>query len=640
MPPKTLPGIPPLDKHAVAYEKALRKDIVLPMVQRMERDWAAVEHEYHACRARLAQARAYPESLAPSLQRRAQESAQAHAARVDKYHINRSNRIYRKHLGITLTGSYQQRLIPYVEQNVALIRTIPERYLERLAKSLNDLNVKDFSDQSKVKKLLRGRPYKSTGYDLRRLTRDQNNKLVGQLSMLRQREVGIERYEWSTSNDERVRPTHVQNDGQVFAWGSPPGNGTGPPGHDVQCRCVALPVVGAVQRPEPEPQTQATGLAPPPAEQLRYDPEAGHAPLRGRDLRSWMQRRTQDAVREHKAALRTQYRELNRARRVQRRELEALHRESDLQLSRMHTAPDAEKAMWGRQALATQERIYDLMEELATQRSYLRDLARQYADPRIGYQRSEELIREFKDHWLRLEDSVPVPHNKINISIKEGGISKAERTAREVRVSNAVQDFFDMTGENPVWQQQGIIDISTTKRVTRSYYDRDARTVMLNADPYPDIVIHELAHALEHFDNEYLKRSIRYLQKRTPDEQAVRLKDVSGNKNYDSWEVTRADKWERTYTGKIYGTDYVEPGILPNPWYSEQHGNLSAAAAKKLGIVDNSKHLYASEVLSMGLEQMYQDPYLMATQDSAFFDWVWDTVVGVVKGRRRLVDDQ
>lgn len=72
------------------------------------------------------------------------------------------------------------------------------------------------------------------------IARDQVSKLNGQITMDRQQKLGISKYVWSTSGDERVRDTHRANDGKVFAWNDPPA--TGHPGQDYQCRCVAEPI--------------------------------------------------------------------------------------------------------------------------------------------------------------------------------------------------------------------------------------------------------------------------------------------------------------------------------------------------------------------------------------------------------------
>ena len=48
-------------------------------------------------------------------------------------------------------------------------------------------------------------------------------------------------YVWRTRGDERVRLSHAQNDGRLFAWDDPPA--TGHPGEEFGCRCMAEPYV-------------------------------------------------------------------------------------------------------------------------------------------------------------------------------------------------------------------------------------------------------------------------------------------------------------------------------------------------------------------------------------------------------------
>lgn len=73
------------------------------------------------------------------------------------------------------------------------------------------------------------------------IARDQTLKLNSQITATRQMRAGVERYTWSTSQDERVREEHAALEGEVFDWTSPPE--VGHPGQDFQCRCVAIPVV-------------------------------------------------------------------------------------------------------------------------------------------------------------------------------------------------------------------------------------------------------------------------------------------------------------------------------------------------------------------------------------------------------------
>jgi len=75
------------------------------------------------------------------------------------------------------------------------------------------------------------------------IARDQTAKLNSTLSEQRALAAGAERYEWSTSGDERVRRLHRELDGQTYRYGEPTGaEGGDAPGQPVQCRCVALPV--------------------------------------------------------------------------------------------------------------------------------------------------------------------------------------------------------------------------------------------------------------------------------------------------------------------------------------------------------------------------------------------------------------
>jgi len=80
------------------------------------------------------------------------------------------------------------------------------------------------------------------------IARDQTAKLNADLNQTRQEALGIEEYRWVTAKDDRVRPTHAANEGKIFRWDARPGqpgypNATGHPGKDIQCRCIAQPII-------------------------------------------------------------------------------------------------------------------------------------------------------------------------------------------------------------------------------------------------------------------------------------------------------------------------------------------------------------------------------------------------------------
>lgn len=90
------------------------------------------------------------------------------------------------------------------------------------------------------------------------LARQETSLFLSKFRKEQSKKAGINRYKWSTSHDEKVRPkngnkhtkgnNHKMLDGKVFFYGDPPiiDTKTGrraEPGEDFNCRCVAIPVI-------------------------------------------------------------------------------------------------------------------------------------------------------------------------------------------------------------------------------------------------------------------------------------------------------------------------------------------------------------------------------------------------------------
>jgi SPP1 gp7 family putative phage head morphogenesis protein len=83
------------------------------------------------------------------------------------------------------------------------------------------------------------------------IARDQVGKLFGAIQEARQVGLGIDRYTWRTSNDNRVRDTHEKREGESYSWNDPPGDLSDPgdgghPGFPINCRCWAEPDLTAI----------------------------------------------------------------------------------------------------------------------------------------------------------------------------------------------------------------------------------------------------------------------------------------------------------------------------------------------------------------------------------------------------------
>jgi uncharacterized protein HI_1407 len=127
--------------------------------------------------------------------------------------------------------------------NVQLIKSIRSQYLDKVQNAVTQAVVNGTLNKDLVQQI------KDLGKTTEKraifIARDQSSKLNAALTQARHEDVGITKYTWSTSGDERVRESHAEKDGQVFEYANPPAD-TGHPAHDYNCRCVAIPYLGDV----------------------------------------------------------------------------------------------------------------------------------------------------------------------------------------------------------------------------------------------------------------------------------------------------------------------------------------------------------------------------------------------------------
>jgi hypothetical protein len=104
-------------------------------------------------------------------------------------------------------------------------------------------------------------------------------------------------------------------------------------------------------------------------------------------------------------------------------------------------------------------------------------------------------------------------------------------------------------------------------------------------------VIHELGHWLEDIDPEAHKKVLEFYDRRTANEPLLRL-----GRPYARHEKTRRDKFLDPYMGKEY---------------KDLRGNR-----------------YGTEIVSMGVEYLYANPFKLAMEDADYFDFLFDLIRG------------
>jgi len=131
--------------------------------------------------------------------------------------------------------------------------------------------------------------------------------------------------------------------------------------------------------------------------------------------------------------------------------------------------------------------------------------------------------------------------------------------------------------------------------VQRSFH-RGSQINMERSAPVK-IFVHEIGHAVEQSSvkNRIIESARKFLKHRwkVGGKKMRKLSEITGSKHFDSWEVANEDKFQRPYMGKDYGER-------------------------------------ATELVSMGLEELHFNPGKFLRDDREYFEWIVDVIRGRV----------
>jgi uncharacterized protein with gpF-like domain len=137
-----------------------------------------------------------------------------------------------------------------VNQNVALIKSIPQQYLSGVEQLVQE-SVQAGRDMGSLTKSLREK-YGVTKRRAALISHDQNNKATSAFNRARRLELGLDKAIWMHSHAGEVpRPSHVKMDGKEFdtakgMWDPDEGKWI-QPGELIRCRCTARPIVAGLE---------------------------------------------------------------------------------------------------------------------------------------------------------------------------------------------------------------------------------------------------------------------------------------------------------------------------------------------------------------------------------------------------------
>ena len=169
--------------------------------------------------------------------------------------------------------------------------------------------------------------------------------------------------------------------------------------------------------------------------------------------------------------------------------------------------------------------------------------------------------------------------------------------------------MIESTGANANLYGLPTVEIRTQDGVRSS---AGGKVMWLAANAGATTVVHETGHYLEESTAGLRGTALAYLERRTKGEPLVKLRDVMHDAGYGDTELARPDKFMHPYTGKIY-----PPGGI-DQWSPAERANTPSIA---------------TEVISMGLQQMHEDPVRFAEGDPDHWRFTYRVMKGTWASR-------
>ena len=158
----------------------------------------------------------------------------------------------------------REALDEWTKTDLRLIKGLADEYIQRIETSVLEAVQVGKRPEDLLVDILRAN--KGMTVDRARLiATDQTGKLLGQINKARSQAIGLNKYQWLTVGDKRVRPTHQNANNKIGIWENSgvwveggkqvPRGSSSPkahPGQEIACRCSSAPVWSELLQPVDE----------------------------------------------------------------------------------------------------------------------------------------------------------------------------------------------------------------------------------------------------------------------------------------------------------------------------------------------------------------------------------------------------
>jgi SPP1 gp7 family putative phage head morphogenesis protein len=150
-----------------------------------------------------------------------------------------------------LQGPVGQAVAEIIRENSLLISSLPVKLAEQTALYIGKRQSQGVRSEAITQELQLKLPHLAKSR-IHLIARTETAKAETAITQARAENIGVDWYEWRTSEDGRVRKSHRKMDGVLCAFSDPPSPeqltgepsaGAYPPGGIYNCRCLALPVI-------------------------------------------------------------------------------------------------------------------------------------------------------------------------------------------------------------------------------------------------------------------------------------------------------------------------------------------------------------------------------------------------------------
>jgi SPP1 gp7 family putative phage head morphogenesis protein len=150
------------------------------------------------------------------------------------------------------TANLRPALIQIARRNADLIQSVPERIAQQIARQAQQM-VEEGRRPAEIERALKVVAPRLTRAHAQLIARTEISRSESQLTEIRAKNIDIPAYQWTSSADARVRPSHRNLNGVIVFWNEPP-NPEALIGQRVShaayhagciwnCRCLEIPIV-------------------------------------------------------------------------------------------------------------------------------------------------------------------------------------------------------------------------------------------------------------------------------------------------------------------------------------------------------------------------------------------------------------